>query len=62
MRNSEYTANQLLAEMLQRFENLETFRKDFAAEEILERMEREERERAATMNRLLDALFGERVK
>ena len=39
MRESEYTANQQLAEMLERLSNAETFRRDFEAEADKEKTE-----------------------
>lgn len=53
---SEYDANQALADMLQRFQNTETFRRDFLAELEIEL------DRARVQNKVLDVIFGEQVK
>lgn len=57
--HNEHDANQALADMLERFQNVETFRKDFAAEEAQMKVEYD---RVRQMNKVLDVIFGERAE
>lgn len=54
--HNEHDANQALADMLERFQNTETFRRDFLAELEIEL------DRARVQNKVLDVIFGERAE